>query len=64
VVSYLKYYSTIFTLVGMSRLTGINKGQLSHYINGASRPTEKTKIRIQGAMSDFANRLSQSTMFI
>ncbi len=64
VVSYLRYYSTIFTLVGMSRLTGINKGQLSHYINGASRPTEKTKKRIQCAMSDFARNLSRNTVLM
>lgn len=58
VVSFLRYYANLFTLVGLSRLTGINKGQLSHYINGTSRPGTRTIQKIQDGMSKFAGELS------
>ena len=58
VVSFLKYYAQLFTLVGLSRLTGINKGQLSHYINGKSRPGIRTIQKIQDGMAKFAGELS------
>lgn len=58
-VSFLKYYSQLFTLVGLSKLTGINKGQLSHYINGTSRPGARTVAKIQAGISRFAAELAE-----
>lgn len=47
--SFLQHYAYAFTLTGLSRITGINQGQLSHYINGTSRPSRRTveKLRLQ-----------------
>ena len=59
IVSFLQYYSKIFTLVGLSKLTGINKGQLSHYINGTSRPGTKTAAKIQAGIGRFATELAE-----
>ena len=56
--SFLRQYAYIFSLAGLSRMTGINQGQLSHYINGVSKPTEKTINRIQNSILSFANELS------
>ena len=36
--SFLAYYSKIFSLAGLSRLTGINQQQLSHYVTGRRHP--------------------------
>lgn len=30
--SFLSYFSKAFSLAGLSRITGINQGQLSHYV--------------------------------
>lgn len=53
-VSLLQYYAQFFTLVGLARLTGINKGQLSHYINGSSRPGRATIEKIRAGLASLA----------
>lgn len=58
VVSCLRYFAQLFTLVGLSRLTGVNKCQLSHYINGTSRPGRRTVEKIQAGISRFAGELA------
>lgn len=60
-VSLLQYYAQYFSLVGLSRLTGINKGQLSHYINGTSRPGRSTIEKIRGGLSRLASDIETST---
>ena len=32
--SFLSYYAYAFTLAGLARITGVNQGQLSHYVTG------------------------------
>lgn len=59
-VSLLQYYAQFFTLVGLSRLTGINKCQLSHYINGVSRPGRATCEKIRSGLSHFAGEILNS----
>ena len=56
--SFLEYFSKAFTLAGLSRITGINQGQLSHYVTGRRVPSLRTKQKKQKAMHDFANDLS------
>lgn len=56
--SFLSYYSKILTLAGLSRLTGINQQQLSHYLTGRRNPSQKTIDKMQHAISDFAKDLS------
>ena len=57
--SFLGYYTNYFSLAGLSRLTGIHHGQLSHYVNGTRNPSKQTIQRIDGSIRDFANKLSQ-----
>lgn len=56
--SFLSYYCKAFTLAGLSRITGVNQGQLSHYVTGHRTPSEKTKQKIQDSIQDFAKELS------
>ena len=57
IVSFLEYYNQFLTLTGLSKLTGINKAQLSHYIQGYRNPSPKTAEKIQTALHGFADEL-------
>lgn len=57
--SFLSYYSKAFSLAGLSRITGINQGQLSHYVTGHRVPSARTKEKIQQSIKAFAMDLSQ-----
>ena len=57
--SFLQFYSTYFSLAGLSRMTGIHQGQLSRYVNGTLNPSKRTIQRIDNRVRDFANNLSQ-----
>jgi len=57
--SFLGYYTNYFSLAGISRLTGIHQGQLSHYVNGTRLPSKRTIQKIDHCVRDFANNLSQ-----
>ncbi len=57
--SFLSYYSKAFSLAGLSRITGINQGQLSHYVTGRRVPSARTKEKIQKSIHSFASDLSQ-----
>lgn len=56
--SFLSYFSKVFSLAGLSRLTGINQQQLNHYANGHRRPSPKTVEKMQNAIQAFAEDLS------
>ncbi len=57
-VSFLQYYATVFSLVGLSKITGINKSQISHYINGTSRPSKITETKIAQALQEFGKSMT------
>jgi hypothetical protein len=57
--SFISSYSHILSLAGLSRLTGVNQGLLSHYINGRKKPSKKTAMKIQDAIHEFGKELSQ-----
>ena len=57
--SFLSYFSKAFSLAGLSRITGINQGQLSHYVTGHRVPSARTKEKIQKSIHSFASDLSQ-----
>ena len=57
--SFLQYYTTYFSLAGLSRLTGIHQGQLSHYVNGMRNPSKRTIQKIDNSIHSFAKNLSQ-----
>lgn len=57
VPSFLQYYRNAFTLAGLEKITGVAQGQLSHYLNGVSRPNAKTTKKIQNALHSFGQDL-------
>lgn len=57
--SFLSYFSKAFSLAGLSRITGINQGQLSHYVTGHRVPSQRTKEKMQRSIKEFAEDLSQ-----
>ena len=59
VASFLNFYTTYFSLAGLSRLTGIHQGQLSHYVNGTRNPSKQTIQKIDTSIHSFAKNLSQ-----
>lgn len=56
--SFLAYYTKAFSLAGLSRITGINQGQLSHYVTGRRTPSARTKEKIQSSIHAFADELN------
>ncbi|HTN68025.1 MAG: helix-turn-helix transcriptional regulator [Dysgonamonadaceae bacterium] len=59
VASFLEYYSNKFTLAGLQTITGINQGQLSHYVTGRKKPRQETIQKIEDGIHRFAKELSQ-----
>ncbi|MDR0574687.1 MAG: type II toxin-antitoxin system HicB family antitoxin [Tannerella sp.] len=57
--SFLSAYSNLLSLAGMSRLTGLNQGLLSHYVNGRKKPTQKTILKIKNSIHEFGKSLCQ-----
>lgn len=55
--SFLSYYSKVMSLAGLSRLTGINQQQLSHYLTGRRHPSARTTEKMQAAIHGFAHDL-------
>ena len=57
--SFLQYYTHYFSLAGLSRMTGIHQGQLSHYVTGHRKPSRRTVERIDSSVRAFTQQLSQ-----
>ena len=57
--SFLSAYSNILSLAGVSRLTGLNQGLLSHYVTGRKKPTQKTVSKIRNSVHEFGKSLCQ-----
>lgn len=57
--SFLQGYAYAFTLVGLERITKVNQGQLSHYINGVRNPSEKTVRKIENNIKAFGREISE-----
>lgn len=56
--SFLQYYAYAFTLAGLERITGVNQGQLSHYITGRRKPSEKTIRKIEERIHAFGEEIA------
>ena len=52
--AFLQHYKGILTLSGMSRMTGINKAQLSQYVCGKRHPSPRTQEKIKRSVQKFA----------
>lgn len=57
--SFLQYYSSKLSLAGLETITGVNQGQLSHYMTGHRKPSEKTIRKIENSIHNFADNLKQ-----
>lgn len=55
--SFLSLYSNMFSLIGLSNITGINKCQLSHYVTGRRKPSRATAEKIQNSIRNFGKEL-------
>lgn len=55
--SLLSYYQNIFSLAALQYITGINQRQLSHYLNGTSKPRPKQTEKIQNGLRSLAKEL-------
>ncbi|MDR1155963.1 MAG: helix-turn-helix transcriptional regulator [Bacteroidales bacterium] len=55
----MQYYTACFcfSLAGLSRLTGIHQGQLSHYVNGTRKPSRQTIRKIGASIHSFADNV-------
>lgn len=59
VASFLEQYSKVLSLAGLERLTGVNQGQLSHYITGHRKPSRKTVEKIERSLHKLGKEISQ-----
>jgi len=59
IASFLSLYSKELTLAGLSRITKVNKGQLSHYVTGRKRPRANTINKIRTSVRNFGSTLSK-----
>jgi predicted RNase H-like HicB family nuclease len=57
--SFLASYSNILSLAGLSRITGLNQGLLSHYVTGRKKPRFETILKIKHSVNEFGKKLSQ-----
>ena len=57
VASFLNYYAYAFSLAGLARITGVNQGQLSHYVTGRRKPSKTTIEKIEKSLHEFANEI-------
>jgi predicted RNase H-like HicB family nuclease len=57
--TFLSAYSNVLSLAGISRLTGLNQGLLSHYVKKKKKPTNKTVSKIRHSVHEFGKELCQ-----
>jgi len=57
-VSFIQSLNGVFTLRGLSKITGINERQLGHYVQGVSRPRPATAQKIKDSIIQYAKDLS------
>gem|GEM_PF-432143 len=58
--AFLHHFKGMLTLSGMSKITGINKSQLSQYVCGRRHPSPKTEAKINASVKKFAEELSKA----
>ena len=55
--SFFDYFSKIFNMPALERLTGINQKQLHHYASGIKKPRRAQKIKIENALHSLGKEL-------
>ena len=59
VPGFLLEYGRMFSLAGLSAITGVHQKQLGHYVNGNSRPSPATAKKIEDAVLKFRSTFNQ-----
>lgn len=62
VVTFLSYYSGIFTKAALSRITGINERQLWHYAAGIHKPRKQQLTKIENGIRSLTKELSSISL--
>lgn len=57
IASFLQEFSKKLSLAGLQTITGINRKQLSHYVNGKSKPSKATVKKISEGINKFQQEL-------
>ncbi len=60
--SFLQAFSKKMSLAGLQTITGINRKQLSHYVNGNSRPSKATTEKIVSGLRRFQHELQEISL--
>lgn len=55
--SFFEYFSKIFNMPALERLTGINQKQLHHYASGIKKPRQAQKEKIETALHNLGKEL-------
>ena len=58
--AFLQQYKGLITLSGLSRMTGINKAQLSQYVCGRRHPSPRTDEKVRLSVRRFAEELAHA----
>lgn len=58
--AFLQQYKGLITLSGLSRMTGINKAQLSQYVCGRRHPSPRTDEKVRLSVQRFAEELAHA----
>lgn len=56
--AFLLSLSNSFSMAGLSKITGINRKQLGHYVQGVKKPRPATASRIQRSVLDYAKNIA------
>jgi len=61
-VSFIQSLCGVFTLSGLSKITGINEKQLGHYVQGVNKPRPATAQKIKESIIKYAKELSTARL--
>lgn len=58
--AFLQSLSTTFSMAGLAKITGMNRKQLGHYVQGVSKPRAETAEKIQRRILNYTQEISNA----
>ncbi len=58
--AFLQSLSITFSMAGLARITGIDRKQLGHYVQGVNKPRANTATRIQRSVLAYVNEITNA----
>lgn len=58
--AFLQSLSATFSMAGLARITGMNRKQLGHYVQGVNKPRANTAARIQQSVLAYVNEITNA----